>query len=100
MLSLANLEEYQVFPSTGFLPSCPPAETLPSYYEPWESIGIGLPGLIQDGRLAEAVARLSLLSVEKLEHEPEWRRAYVVLGYIASGLLWGVDRPIDVQPLE
>lgn len=97
MTPLEDLEQYQVSPTTGFLPAEPPLERLPEYCNAWEAICSDLPKLIAGNQLADAVSALPLLSAQFLTSEPEYRRAYVILGFIASGLLWGSERTVDVH---
>jgi indoleamine 2,3-dioxygenase len=95
---LARLEDYQVSFTSGFLPSSPPLESLPDpYYTPWESLTAVLPRLIQDGDLRERVAALPLLETEILSTEEEWRRAYVVLGYLCNGYIFSKFPPAEVR---
>lgn len=92
-----KLEHYQVSAKTGFLPFDPPLEQLPEYYRDWEAICLKLPSHIANSDLVEVVARLPLLSSGWLKSEPEYRRAYVILGFIADGLLWGSGKVVDVR---
>lgn len=92
-----NLEEFQVSSTNGFLPSEPPLEKVPEYYDRWESISLRLPALIQSNDLVDDVTQLPILSAKLLKTEPEWRRAYVLLGFIASGYLWGQGKAVEVR---
>ncbi len=93
---MLKLEDYQISATHGFLPSEPPLRRLPPYYTPWELIRSKLYGLRFTRRLTQRVADLPMLNTEHLTNEPEWRRAYVLLGYIAHAYIWGLDRPLDV----
>lgn len=43
------------------------------------------------------VDALPILSTDLLLTEPEWRRAYSILGFIAHAYVWGGDTPSDVS---
>lgn len=94
---LAKLSEYQVSLSSGFLPTDVPLERLPyEYYEPWESLAAALPQLIADGALIEQVSTLRLLTTDLLSTVEEWRRAYVVLGFLTNGYIFCRSPPSEV----
>ena len=96
---LASLENYRVSPESGFLPSCPPLERLPNpYYEPWETVATSLAKFIDNGTLKKRVYTMPVLSTAFLLTEEEWRRAYVILGFVCNGYLFGGDNPPDVKP--
>ena len=95
-LPLGNLESYQVSPTNGFLPSEPPLAQLPEQYKEWEDIASNLSVRIQDKSLQQAISQLPAVSTEWLYLESEWRRAYVILGFLADGLLHGSGKTVDV----
>ena len=92
------LQDYQVSPTHGFLPSIPPLAQLPEYYREWEAIGSDLYGLRIRDELTAKVQQLPLLGADFLTHEPEWRRAFVLLGFIAHAYIWGPLKPLEVRP--
>ena len=97
--SIPRLEDYAVSEEYGFLPSEPPLELLPDpYYRPWENLIRNLQGLILSRRLRGLVDDLPILSTDRLQSEPEWRRAYVVLAFLAHAYIWGGDRPRERVP--
>lgn len=99
MIPIPKPEDYDVSPENGFLSSEPPLEALPdSYYQPWEYIVKNLQGLILSKRLHEVVDRLPVLSTDRLFGEPQWRRAYSVLAFIAHAYIWGGDQPMEWVP--
>ena len=99
MLPVPDPEDYDVSPLHGFLPSSPPLECLPdSYYAPWEDAVKNLQGLLLSHRLREVVDRLPVLSTDHLTTEPEWRRAYSLLAFLAHGYIWGGARPRERIP--
>lgn len=93
-----TLEEYRILLKNGFLPDNPPLQKLQNpYYEPWESITHDLPSRIKAGTLRSAVDSLPNLSLSRLNNEPEWRRAYVVLAYLTHAYVWEGETPRDVR---
>ncbi|KAK4167800.1 Indoleamine 2,3-dioxygenase [Cladorrhinum sp. PSN259] len=97
-ISQIVLEDFDVT-SNGFLPDDQPLERLPSpYYEPWESLAKDLPVHLQDQTLRSLVDRLPILSTTHLKTESEWRRAYVILGFLTHGYVWGGDKAAEILP--
>ncbi|KAI9884265.1 MAG: hypothetical protein M1823_003955 [Watsoniomyces obsoletus] len=93
-----SIEDYGISPSRGFLPNEWPLQRLPdAYYDPWEAIISNLQALLLTRRLRGIVEALPVLSTDYLHDEPEWRRAYSVLGFISHAYIWGGDTPIDVS---
>lgn len=82
----------------GFLPAESPSELLSDpYYEPWELVAQHLPQLIDEDRIRDEVSKLPVLDTHRLLSEAEWRRAYVVLAYIAHAYIWGGEKPEEVS---
>lgn len=95
---IPSLEDYDISPDNGFLPSELPLEVLPDpYYDQWENIVRNLQGLILSQRLRGVVHGLPVLSTDYLATEAEWRRAYSVLAFIIHAYIWGGDKPADVS---
>ncbi|KAI0549842.1 indoleamine 2,3-dioxygenase [Xylaria curta] len=93
------LSDYGISPTHGFLPNVLPLTRLPDpYYNKWESIASNLQGLILSKRLRGVIDRLPVLSTIGLEHDAEWRRAYMLLTFFAHGYIWGGDTPCDRVP--
>ncbi|PWI64983.1 hypothetical protein PCL_08342 [Purpureocillium lilacinum] len=46
--------------------------------------------------IRKAISDLTILSTDHLRSEIEWRRAYVVLSYMAQAYVWGGDTPEEV----
>ncbi|XXH03190.1 hypothetical protein Hte_009587 [Hypoxylon texense] len=81
----------------GFLPDKEPLKRLPSpYYAPWELVLDDLPALIKKKTIRKVVNRMPVLSTSKLHTEAEWRRAYVVLSFLAHAYIWGGERASEV----
>ncbi|KAL2017774.1 hypothetical protein VTK56DRAFT_1692 [Thermocarpiscus australiensis] len=94
----ALLQEYGVT-SNGFLPEAPPLERLRSYYySPWESLVDSLPTLLRERTVRLHIERLPVLSTDHLVTEQEWRRACVILGFLAHAYVWGGDVAAGVLP--
>lgn len=82
----------------GFLPDGLPLERLPNpYYKAWEDIASQLPALIQTGQIRDMIDNLPVCSIEHLQTEREWRRAYVIMGYLSHAYIWGGDKPKEVS---
>ncbi|KAK4186773.1 Indoleamine 2,3-dioxygenase [Podospora australis] len=93
------LADYGISPTHGFLPEVLPLTRLPDpYYNKWEAIAANLQALILSKRLRGVVDRLPVLSTIGLEHDAEWRRAYLLLSFMAHGYIWGGDSPSDRLP--
>ncbi|KAI2602535.1 Indoleamine 2,3-dioxygenase [Hypoxylon sp. NC1633] len=93
------LSDYGLSPNHGFLPDVLPLTRLPDpYYNKWEAIAANLQSLILSKRLRGVVDRLPVLSTIGLEHDAEWRRAYMLLTFFAHGYIWGGDTPRDRVP--
>jgi hypothetical protein len=101
MLSSPNifLDNYAVSPDHGFLPNGLPLQKLPhSYYHSWETLASQLPSLIKNGQIRSMIDSLPILTTSWLRSEPEWRRAYSILGFLTHAYIWGGEKPKDVRP--
>lgn len=96
---IPNLADYDVSVENGFLPAQPPLESLPDeYYKPWEDIVKNLQGLVLSKRLRGVVEKLPVLSTDRLQDLPQWRRAYSILGFITHAYIWGGNKPAERIP--
>lgn len=92
-----RLDDYSIS-DHGFLPTGLPLRRLPSsYYAPWENLAVDLPRRIKTGQIRAQVDNLPVLTTICLRNEPEWRRAYVVLGLLTHAYIWGGEKPRDVS---
>ncbi|KFA72108.1 hypothetical protein S40288_02300 [Stachybotrys chartarum IBT 40288] len=83
----------------AFLPDRSPAAVLADpYYAPWELVAQHLSALIDAGGLRRAVLDMPVLATDRLQGEAEWRRAYVLLGFLTHGYVWGGETPDEVLP--
>lgn len=98
LASIPRLEDYEVSPYNGFLPTELPLEVLPDpYYARWETIIKNLQGLILSRRLRDVIERLPVLGTDALRTEAEWRRAYSILAFLSHAYIWGGDVPLEVS---
>ncbi|KAI8970776.1 Indoleamine 2,3-dioxygenase [Pilobolus umbonatus] len=97
---MRSIEQYDISPLTGFLPSTPPLRRLPqAYYAPWETLMDDFNGLLLAGRLREKVHKLPLLDPSQLNTVEEYRRAFLVLCMICHGYIWGkLETASEVLP--
>lgn len=85
----------------GFLPGEPPLKRLPdAYYDPWEDLATNLPDRLRCGTAISDIRRVPLLATSRLQTEPQWRRAYCVLTFLAHAHVWGDMRPNEVGILD
>lgn len=93
-----SLEEYHISPDSGFLPDGLPLSQLTHpYYAPWEKLASQLPTLIKTGQIRPLIDSLPVLDTTWLLSEPEWRRAYSILGFLTHAYVWGGQKPQDVS---
>ncbi|RLV93490.1 Indoleamine 23-dioxygenase [Spathaspora sp. JA1] len=99
-IDIPRMEDFNVFPNSGFLPPKLPLERLPQqYYKPWEDIAANLSSLILTKRIRSVIdTKVPLLDTCHLSCEEEYRRAYQVLGFLAHAYVWGTDTPINKLP--
>ncbi|KAH8421580.1 indoleamine 2 [Colletotrichum scovillei] len=95
---LALMKKYAIT-QNGFLPADAPVKVLSDpYYSPWETIVHHLPELLKAGKLRQDVKGLPLLSTNKLRSQSEWRRAYVILIFLAHAYIWGGEQAEQILP--
>jgi hypothetical protein len=92
------LQRFETSANCGFLPEKRPLSRLSDdYFEPWESVADNLAEWISSNQIQARIDALPVLGVERLEREAEWRRAYVVLGFLAHAYMWGGLVPCEVS---
>lgn len=92
---------FSVSPTTGFLPEELPLRRLPQdYYKPWEDIVENLPALLLSRKIRSIIDKLPQLETSQLKLTPELRRAYLVLGFLAHGYVWGDSVPVSKIPMQ
>ncbi|KAI1176472.1 Indoleamine 2,3-dioxygenase [Nemania sp. FL0916] len=83
----------------GFLPAKQPLRRLPDiYYQGWEQILDQLPVLLKQKTIRNEVDNLEILTTARLNTEPEWQRAYMILCFLTHGYIWGGDSPSEALP--
>jgi hypothetical protein len=89
---------FEGYEEQGFLSEGLPLARLTNpYYNDWEDISDQLPDLIQTNQIREKIDLLPICSTKYLQTEPEWRRACVIMGYLAHAYIWGGETPKDVS---
>jgi indoleamine 2,3-dioxygenase len=92
------LEDYQVSPDNGFLPSEPPLTRLSDpYFASWEIIVDNLPVLIMNKRVHHAIESLPIITVDSLSSLSERRRAYMLLSFMLHAYVWNGEKPSEVR---
>ncbi|KAH8898918.1 Indoleamine 2,3-dioxygenase [Thozetella sp. PMI_491] len=83
----------------GFIPESAPLRLLPhQYYQPWELVVQHLAPSLKAQTLRAQVDAMPVLSTAYLTTEPEWRRAYSVLGFLTHAYIWGGDKAAERLP--
>ena len=87
---LLQLGDFDISERTGFLPPDPPLVRLPEYFSSWEDVCARIPELIKNKRIREEIGRLpeKQFNHETLSSEREWRRAYVLISFLAQAYIW------------
>ncbi|KAK7992431.1 Indoleamine 2-3-dioxygenase [Apiospora saccharicola] len=70
----------------------------PPYYASWDALIRRLPQLLRAGALREKAKELEVLCTDELKTEAQWRRAYVILGFLGQAYVWGGCQPAEVLP--
>ncbi|KAJ5129277.1 uncharacterized protein N7515_005316 [Penicillium bovifimosum] len=90
---------FEGYDEQGFLSEGLPLARLTNpYYNVWEDLSDQLPDLIQTNQIREKIDLLPICSTNYLQTEPEWRRACVIMGYLAHAYIWGGETPKDRLP--
>lgn len=93
MTKLPNLEAFGISRTRGFLSDDRPLASFNNtYYAKWDALLARLPHLLSSHELANEIHGLPVLEIAMLSSEPDFRRAYVVLGFLIQGLVWGETR--------
>ena len=92
------LDDFQVDPERGFLPSADPLKRLPSNFQVWEDAARELPKLLAAGRIRPVLRDMPVLNVDGLRDEPEFQRAMLLLSYFGHAYAWGIGSVPDHIP--
>ncbi|KAJ1724864.1 tryptophan 2,3- dioxygenase [Coemansia erecta] len=85
-----RLEDYDISPKNGFLPSEPPLQRLSDlYYEPWEQIMDRFNQYLLAHHIRRLVREMPVLDTSKLTSQAEFQRAFTILSFIAHAFVWG-----------
>ena len=100
MIQSLDPSDFGVSSKSGFLSPDAPAKSFNNpYYKPWDIIIPNLPDLIRTKQLDAEINKLPLLSTDKLKDEVEYRRAYVILAFLAHAHVWqNIDAPNEKIP--
>lgn len=86
---IPNPADYGISSRYGFLSQDPPRTAFKdAYYQPRDDLIPQLSTLIANGDLEKELDALPLLSVNRLQDEIEYRRAYIVLAFLIHGYVW------------
>jgi indoleamine 2,3-dioxygenase len=95
-MSTWNLSEFEIDPHRGFLPSEDPLRRLPSAFDAWEDLALGLPKALMTDRIRSLVERLPDFPVHLLQTEREWRRAMSGLSYLGHAYVWSGEAAQEI----
>ncbi|KAJ1644811.1 tryptophan 2,3- dioxygenase [Coemansia asiatica] len=85
-----NLEDYDISPTNGFLPSGQPVRRLSDpYYEPWEQIMDRFNQYLLAHHIRRQVRKMPVLDTSKLTSQAEYQRAFMILSFMAHAFVWG-----------
>lgn len=96
---MIDLSFYRVSPTRGFLPEPDPLQKLPHPFAALEEIAQEMPKLLGANRLREAISKLPLLEMDRLQTDPEKRRAMMLYSYLGHGFIWGSWKTKPAQSL-
>ncbi|KAH8177951.1 indoleamine 2,3-dioxygenase domain-containing protein [Sarocladium implicatum] len=98
MIQLPNLDTFGISPNLGFLSNQRPLSSFSNpCFAQLDELATDLPILITTGSLRTKLDSLPYLDPIHLSSEGEYRRAYVVLGFLIHAYVWGGSR--DNGPL-
>jgi len=93
-----KLDEFEVHPERGFLPSSDPLDRLSAHFAPWENMAGDLPKFLVTGKVRAFLKELPLLDAAKLRNERARKRAMVILSFLAHGYVWGETETVRSIP--
>ncbi|KAJ2065012.1 tryptophan 2,3- dioxygenase [Coemansia sp. S146] len=96
-----RLEDYDISPTNGFLPTKPPLKRLlDPYYEPWEQIMDRFNQYLLAHHIRPLVRKMPVLDTSKLTTEAEYQRAFTILGFMAHAFVWGRNGAVSEPASE
>ncbi|KAJ1901980.1 tryptophan 2,3- dioxygenase [Kickxella alabastrina] len=85
-----RLEDYDISPTNGFLPTEPPLRRISNpYFEPWERIMDKFNQYLLAHHIRRLVRKMPVLDTSKLETQAEFQRAFTILSFMAHAFVWG-----------
>ncbi|KAJ2455498.1 tryptophan 2,3- dioxygenase [Coemansia sp. RSA 2336] len=96
-----RLEDYDISPTHGFLPSEPPLKRLSDpYYAPWEEIMDRFNQYLLAHHIRRLVRKMPVLGTDRLATQAEYRRAFSILSFMAHAYVWGRNGAVSEPALE
>ncbi|WP_437626178.1 hypothetical protein [Sorangium sp. So ce1151] len=95
---LDDLGSFDMDAVRGYLPAKDPVLRLPPAYDAWERVAASLPALLSVGKLGQALERMPLLPIDRLEDVGQVRRGLLLVSMLASAHVWGGRQPATVLP--
>lgn len=99
MHSIPDPLSFDISSQQGFLSTHTPCKAFrDERYRPWDDIISDLPSLIKTKQLNQTIDRLPLLHTDGLRTDLDYRRAYVVLGFLVHSYVWSTTLPTAKIP--
>ncbi|KAJ3382511.1 hypothetical protein HDU92_004741 [Lobulomyces angularis] len=87
---IPTLFDHGLNSKTGFLPRNNVASiALPNFYRHWDYLFENLIPFIRDRTIRTKILELPMFTVDNLETEADWDRAYLVLSFLGQTYIWG-----------
>ncbi len=95
-----DLQNYEIDPERGFLPSEDPLEQLPAHFKVWEQVSSLIPGLLTAGKARQVIDQMEIIDPVILEGRPQLMRAFLLLSVIANAYIMGETEQATVLPRQ
>lgn len=82
----------------GFLPAEDPLFSLPSFFQPLESLTQQLPKLLMAGQIRKAIERMPIFDTHQLKNGSELERAMMLFSYLGHAYVWGEAKVVESIP--
>jgi indoleamine 2,3-dioxygenase len=80
----------------GFLPIDDPLRTLPASFSAWDDLAARLPKILVGGQIRSVIEQMPPFDIARLQSEPEWERAMLILSFLGHAYVWGTT-PVATQ---
>lgn len=90
--------QFGVSSTNGFLPDRLPLQHLPAPFEAWDKFAKNLPKHMAGDQIRKLVSQLPPFPTHRLDDDPQWERAMVVLSYIGHAYVWTGKEPAASIP--